>query len=183
MLQDHPRVGGEKAIRPPALSCGWGSPPRVRGKERFLREIGVDIGITPACAGKSRIELRVLPLREDHPRVCGEKMASRTISLLVKGSPPRVRGKVGRRISARRSPRITPACAGKSRGEPVELILREDHPRVCGEKRKSKRRASGSPGSPPRVRGKAIWRQMSSKALRITPACAGKRKAPSLWGR
>ena len=31
------------------------------------------IGITPACAGKSKILCNVIYLVWDHPRVCGEK--------------------------------------------------------------------------------------------------------------
>ena len=30
-------------------------------------------GITPACAGKSKYEIRTLQILREHPRVCGEK--------------------------------------------------------------------------------------------------------------
>ena len=49
-----------------------GSPPRVRGKHIAIHNLAPDMGITPACAGKTlavdNMELTI----EDHPRVCGE---------------------------------------------------------------------------------------------------------------
>ena len=52
-VQDHPRVGGEKArpcIAPPPCR---GSPPRGRGKETVRFRVLMVQGITPAWAGKS----------------------------------------------------------------------------------------------------------------------------------
>ena len=50
-------------------------------------------GITPACAGKSEIEMDQQRLAEDHPRVCGEKSPQAMAKMEADGSPPRVRGK------------------------------------------------------------------------------------------
>ena len=50
---DHPRVCGEKASCQAWRRSGRGSPPRVRGKDGQVRICGHEIGITPACAGKS----------------------------------------------------------------------------------------------------------------------------------
>ena len=53
VIQDHPRVCGEKAVEL-ILSChSLGSPPRVRGKVASDPDLTVRTGITPACAGKS----------------------------------------------------------------------------------------------------------------------------------
>ena len=49
-----------------------GSPPRVRGKHDVVRGGARDVGITPACAGKTSGELKQEVERKDHPRVCGE---------------------------------------------------------------------------------------------------------------
>ena len=51
--QDHPRVGGEKALSSTALGLAIGSPPRGRGKGLFSTIPGGCPGITPAWAGKS----------------------------------------------------------------------------------------------------------------------------------
>ena len=70
---DHPRVCGEKNSEKAAKDLGWGSPPRVRGKEGGRPEKGTQEGITPACAGKSNGAGASVHINWDHPRVCGEK--------------------------------------------------------------------------------------------------------------
>ena len=133
--QDHPRVCGEKSITVLFRSVGTGSPPRVRGKvntdfyEQFKQRI------TPACAGKSQRRRRIALVAEDHPRVCGEKVAIICITAFLWGSPPRVRGKVKIQSPLHARCRITPACAGKRCACCLQRLHCKDHPRVCGEKR------------------------------------------------
>ena len=52
-IRDHPRVCGEKREADSKLLALQGSPPRVRGKEGNQERVCGDVGITPACAGKS----------------------------------------------------------------------------------------------------------------------------------
>ena len=131
-------------------------------------------GITPACAGKSQTLLYLPGLPRDHPRVCGEKYCVFHGFPLLRGSPPRVRGKVvdvGRKSPARG---ITPAHAGK---RPFRLHMRSipwDHPRACGEKTGTRRTKRCHTGSPPRMRGKESSRSGNHGLRRITPAHAGK---------
>ena len=89
--------------------------------------------ITPACAGNSAHGDIFLFAWQDHPRVCGEQLASKLLMVLFKGSPPRVRGTVSVRAGNSMTVGITPACAG-NRGAwvPDEQDI-GDHPRVCGE--------------------------------------------------
>ena len=70
---DHPRVCGEKHRDESSGTLSKGSPPRVRGKVRWLSGLSGSPGITPACAGKSLSVVLVGGLAGDHPRVCGEK--------------------------------------------------------------------------------------------------------------
>ena len=86
-----------------------------------------------------------------------------------------MRGKVCLRLRVHLVVRITPACAGKSSSNPVHQRFREDHPRVCGEKKNGKIYDGKALGSPPRVRGKAARLPLVLSGARITPACAGKR--------
>ncbi len=60
LVEDHPRVCGEKsdAVSVPAFALG--SPPRVRGKEGGYYFDAPGLGITPACAGKSHRRLTPL---------------------------------------------------------------------------------------------------------------------------
>ena len=111
-----------------------GSPPRMRGKVAAWSSSCKKLGITPACAGKSRSQPRLPCIGRDHPRVCGEKESLTHIGALGKGSPPRVRGKARDCNIDDVHFGITPACAGK-RGIACSCRnSRGDHPRACGEK-------------------------------------------------
>ena len=93
-------------------------------------------------------------VRWDHPRVCGEKYFPMFLPPRIRGSPPRVRGKVGFFGRSARLTGITPACAGKSEGRCSYGSSIKDHPRVCGEKNPALVSGVCVEGSPPRVRGK-----------------------------
>ena len=86
-----------------------------------------------------------------------------------------MRGKEFRMLYAYGNSRITPAYAGK-RLERVPLIpSRQDHPRLCGEKRHLHRIRGIPPGSPPPMRGKVPSVGTCKTPVGITPAYAGKR--------
>ena len=126
----------------------------MRGKEqRTGMGLGFD-GITPAYAGKSRHEHHDQRQHQDHPRLCGEKPEYRFPYMLLEGSPPPMRGKVGGLQSLGSWNRITPAYAGKSVQRSKYFNSIRDHPRLCGEKRAAV--------------------QPYNRVSRITPAYAGK---------
>ena len=110
---------------------------------------------SPACAEKSQYRKIPYRPRRDHPRVCGEKPGGAAARRQNVGSPPRVRGKVGRPALPGLDAGITPACAGKSGGD--------------------RRHRCNAKGSPPRVRGKGLAGVGRAEIPGITPACAGKR--------
>ena len=149
----------------------------MRGKGNLAKAGGNYKGITPAYAGKSGWG----PGRRwriwDHPRVCGEKAESYVNKHPEEGSPPRMRGKVGKVILGALDPRITPAYAGKRAGAPGSPCTRGDHPRVCGEKDQEIPQTMYEKGSPPRMRGKGRQPGGGCHRGRITPAYAGKRRA------
>ena len=92
--RDHPRMCREKGSFI-ILSEGMiGLPPRVRGKVTQAVFQPVQLGITPACAGKSCPPLFLFVLSRDHPRMCGEKYFLVEMPRTSLGSPPRMRGKV-----------------------------------------------------------------------------------------
>ncbi len=152
---DHPRVCGEKQFLARCDCRELGSPPRVRGKGQANIGAHFTAGITPACAGKSCPERRSFRLKQDHPRVCGEKDDFLAVDVHIAG--------------------ITPACAGKRRFSSAFICLYRDHPRVCGEKGWYVGAREYFVGSPPRVRGKGTKSTARKQMCRITPACAGKR--------
>ena len=93
IMQDHPRVCGEKDSAPLDMDCIRGSPPRMRGKGRTSIIPHPQGGITPAYAGKSGTGSGPAPGPKDHPRVCGEKQKGILHKDMYQGSPPRMRGK------------------------------------------------------------------------------------------
>ena len=86
-----------------------------------------------------------------------------------------MRGKVYPEMNEKIKDRITPACAGKSKGLSEKLAEERDHPRVCGEKLDFLHLPHVQLGSPPRVRGKESGEEKTYYSNLITPACAGKR--------
>ena len=135
-LRDHPRVCGEKPARSRARRRNWGSPPRMRGKDREDVRNARVLRITPAYAGKRDLRTGKGINHEDHPRVCGEKLLLFLFHVVNQGSPPRMRGKG---FACGRCPvleGITPAYAGKSSTCCRWRSGKGDHPRVCGEKTK-----------------------------------------------
>ena len=74
---DHPRLCGEKDNFSRNDILGIGSPPPMRGKVIVpLRDLA-DLRITPAYAGKSRLDRSGHLQLQDHPRLCGEKPTPR----------------------------------------------------------------------------------------------------------
>ena len=93
------------------------------------------------------------------------------------GSPSRMRGKEGDELGLGQTIRITPAYAGKSGRHALRHVLDGDHPCVCGEKDKAAEKAPHLRGSPPRMRGKAVFPARQHRTAGITPACAGKSRS------
>ena len=150
-----------------------GSPPRVRGTEDLRRQGGGHRGITPACAGNSKLYHQCNRNSRDHPRVCGEQRNLLRSFPFVRGSPPRVRGTEPVPTLAEKITRITPACAGNRLRRDFLRESAQDHPRVCGEQGTTVTEVPSQYGSPPRVRGTDFQISRLQSANRITPACAG----------
>ena len=146
----------------------------MRGKVRDIAEMFHSFRITPAYAGK-RLKVWTYPLScQDHPCICGEKIAAAVLNVTVTGSPLHMRGKVGLLAFKKASVRITPAYAGKSRQAVDKIQLDKDHPCICGEKLRNSNQALQRLGSPLHMRGKAITVLAGETSTRITPAYAGK---------
>ena len=71
-------------------------------------------GITPADAGKTDHRIPFSARCQDHPRGCGENFACGAGGDVIKGSPPRMRGKQSESAKDTKLIRITPADAGKT---------------------------------------------------------------------
>ena len=69
---------------------------------------------------------------------------------------------------------ITPAGAGKTSRRYARRRNARDHPRRCGENTATLNEQTGTPGSPPQVRGKPPYANAGKYTIGITPAGAGK---------
>ena len=68
-----------------------GSPPRAREGREIKYFSKRRLGITPACAGRTRMNLPVENKDEDHPRVRGKDATDQVKQFGMAGSPPRAR--------------------------------------------------------------------------------------------
>ena len=89
------------------------------------------------------------------------------------GSPPRVRGVLSISSCPEVPDRITPACAGSTVVNEVQIPVVWDHPRVCGEYMEIRSYDYGDSGSPPRVRGVPSIDHWLSSAVRDHPRVCG----------
>ena len=173
-ILDHPRRCGENSTKRRPPSHCQGSPPQVRGKLKYDFTQSKTIGITPAGAGKTLLQLSIICIKRDHPRRCGENFSVVNAADKSSGSPPQVRGKLYEINQNIMSLRITPAGAGKTRYQSPKSGSIKDHPRRCGENCVRYRTCERREGSPPQVRGKLTSCLSFRVVSRITPAGAGK---------
>ena len=146
----------------------------MRGKVYRQERQSICLRITPAYVGKSDSGGGRYQQRQDHPRLCGEKMIVIITVFGRRGSPPPMRGKVQVNRHCCRCTGITPAYAGKSDQCRQCRQQTGDHPRLCGEKTAFHSLKPLFWGSPPPMRGKAHVKADGVKFARITPAYAGK---------
>ena len=170
----HPRAGGENSRTRLAISRPPGSSPRVRGKHDEYAVLLGDLGLIPACAGKTTDHMMRGYCASAHPRACGENPAFTAMLAMLAGSSPRVRGKHPRNNDHREPRGLIPARAGKTRRRGGASRRRRAHPRACGENKVLRSRGGGPPGSSPRVRGKHDRSGGQAHGLRLIPARAGK---------
>ena len=157
-VPDHPRACGELDRLGYQLAEEFGSSPRMRGTPGTQTRSASLCRIIPAHAGNSSFSSQRSLLHSDHPRACGELVASRENWYRLFGSSPRMRGT---RLSGEHpllSSRIIPAHAGNSCQPPTAALPRADHPRACGELSRYTISLQACSGSSPRMRGTHLFR-------------------------
>ena len=150
-----------------------GSSPRLRGTLEKKQEPDSERGIIPALAGNTRCRGTRLFQPRDHPRACGEHIATVAVVGTAWGSSPRLRGTPGavRPACIRRG--IIPALAGNTVDGVLRLGTAGDHPRACGEHCDRQRVAARDAGSSPRLRGTRASHEHQRFRRGIIPALAG----------
>ena len=90
--RDHPRMCGEHTYTADDVVHSKGSSPHVRGARLRDYATARGRGIIPACAGSTRLHVRLIWLTWDHPRMCGEHAFALLLLIAFPGSSPHVRG-------------------------------------------------------------------------------------------
>ena len=129
---DHLRVCGADGELGCRLRGVVGSPPRVRSRRYPCHHRNRHRGITSACAEQTRVYGSASSSVRDHLRVCGADQWPDLRSHRTRGSPPRVRSRLGHGPVAVRPVRITSACAEQTTRSPWSSRRCRDHLRVCG---------------------------------------------------
>ena len=173
----HPRSRGENEALRASSDALMGSSPLTRGKHRRVGDPHQPLGLIPAHAGKTPGRPRRPTLGAAHPRSRGENNARRGMRYRGAGSSPLTRGKLRRNVWRMILPRLIPAHAGKTQGQPGGLPDRQAHPRSRGENELVDVSAGGNEGSSPLTRGKRTTRIQRPRHRRLIPAHAGK-----TWG-
>ena len=109
-----------------------------------------------------------------HPRACGENIAVRSDCIRLRGSSPRMRGKLEALPTIITTVGLIPAHAGKTRQHGPRKSAHRAHPRACGENSVVDADAAIPEGSSPRMRGKRGMTFDSDCAHGLIPAHAGK---------
>ena len=151
-LEDHPRSCGKDGHERRRLRGEIGSPPLMRERPPTRPPFTVLLRITPAHAGKTRIQGNACVRHWDHPRSCGKDEKHAYSSINGKGSPPLMRERHPTEKIKKGDDRITPAHAGKTFQCLHCRNQLQDHPRSCGKDYEANRRKYLSAGSPPLMR-------------------------------
>ncbi len=174
-----PRVRGTVPREAATDSSIAGSAPRVRGTVHWPCEATLSQTVQPrVCGERMRSRSHHETKSGSAPRVRGTAVAGSNRADLRSGSAPRVRGTDSERSVVQPRPRFSPACAGN--GSACRNLDRRTFgsaPRVRGTA------ASGSMtdrpiiGSAPRVRGTGAGQSSMPRTTAVQPRVCGERLA------
>ena len=170
----HPRSRGENAREMTGLTQVQGSSPLTRGKLGEGRGGPGCQRLIPAHAGKTRAWSWCRWSPAAHPRSRGENLGDDDARQGEAGSSPLTRGKLQGRTCVRRSVRLIPAHAGKTKDVSVIAPTTRAHPRSRGENLATFALGLGVGGSSPLTRGKRHVRPVVGPWGGLIPAHAGK---------
>ena len=141
----HPHRCGEISVSDLTATTSLGSPPQVWGNRWQSFAQYQCAWFTPTGVGKSGVQGIKFELQWVHPHRCGEINAGILLPDAIVGSPPQVWGNLMKPKQRIKQWRFTPTGVGKSsKPTPTSRHLLV-HPHRCGEIRRSRAIAAGSP--------------------------------------
>ena len=144
------------------------------GKAKFIVQVNEEVRIIPTRVGKRKHQVPSVAQNRDHPHACGEKWCAYQPQHCLRGSSPRVWGKVRVPLLLPSLRGIIPTRVGKSFGCDKRRQSPRDHPHACGEKLPLSVCKTTHAGSSPRVWGKDNLRVRQTHYCRIIPTRVGK---------
>ena len=150
----HPRSRGENRSVTSRSPSTRGSSPLTRGKRWRAAALICAGGLIPAHAGKTPVHGRAYGSPWAHPRSRGENPTVVGRHLMVDGSSPLTRGKLGPAGSGKSSLGLIPAHAGKTCAYLKYPPIFRAHPRSRGENELFASCFEDVTGSSPLTRGK-----------------------------
>ena len=169
----HPRIRGERFLRPLLRQRDHGSSPHTRGTPHPDAKCRPPLRFIPAYAGNATTRLPVSRPRSVHPRIRGERQFVMTPVSTSIGSSPHTRGTRIRGANLDPHRRFIPACAGNAAVRAPRARRHPVHPRMRGERKLEFALISVITGSSPHARGTLRFRQPHACRQRFIPACAG----------
>ena len=133
-IEDHPHAYGDKVLRSDTATEDLGSSPRVWGQEFVTLGLFAFARIIPTRMGTRVCYLGFVCLCQDHPHAYGDKQLSLTLSVMLRGSSPRVWGQgliTALLVGVRR---IIPTRMGTSISWSLAKSQQPDHPHAYGDK-------------------------------------------------
>ena len=149
----HPRIRGERPVRPATERTPYGSSPHTRGTPPSTDSAPRYTRFIPAYAGNAA----VIPLLEIdfavHPRIRGERGTMTSESRTTPGSSPHTRGTLDHHGITDRCARFIPAYAGNAHTRRTPASVAPVHPRIRGERCRAVNNVLPNCGSSPHTRG------------------------------
>ena len=171
---DHSQVGWLPPSSVPYHYSEKDSSPLTRGKLAARQRRVPQAGFIPAHAGKTRWLRARSPPKRAHSRSRGENWIRRITCGKNCGSFPLTRGKHPRLMGGTLMPRLIPAHAGKTPGDPTSARSGGAHPRSRGENPLTAASSAAADGSSPLTRGKQAEGHALVAVRGLIPAHAGK---------
>jgi len=129
--------------------------------------------LTPTRVGTTRDCGASPAARSAHPHACGDDPHARRPSEPERGSPPRVWGRLQRRLRPLRLRWLTPTRVGTTRWPTPRALESTAHPHACGDDLHEQSLVRRHGGSPPRVWGRHGRQPAQPDVLRLTPTRVG----------
>ena len=166
---------GERALKLGSSQPHIGSSPHARGTLGDSDRSHGCYRFIPACAGNACSVNVSLSKATVHPRMRGERYATKGLTTAWSGSSPHARGTLWFTSEWVARPRFIPACAGNASTHSKVTTSSPVHPRMRGERSQLGADGAQTHGSSPHARGTRQYIPPSVHPRSVHPRMRGER--------